>query len=208
MPADDLSPRVTARRLPPRIARNRHLQAASDAAVRERFEQAIAAHVAARRTALDALANAHQALADESNLDLTGDTRPAAVWQMIGRCLGIARAMLDLLALGYMAEVLHLGRALHEAARLLAAIGDPEEDPLLRKWLAGKYVTPSEVRKAEQRYEERLATAMVAEGKADLPRTETLTRQIHRHLSQAAHHQRPAVQGDVAPLLRTNVARA
>jgi hypothetical protein len=58
------------------------------------------------------------------------------------------------------------------------------------------------VRKAEQRYEERLAAKMVAEGKAEIRRTETLTRQIHKLLSESAHHQRSAVQEEVAPLLR------
>jgi hypothetical protein len=153
--------------------------------------------------ALNSLAAAHQQLADESDLDLTGDTRWAAVWQMMGRCLGIARAMVELLSLGYTAEVLHLGRALHEGTRLLDALGDEEEDALLRKWLAGRYVSPTEVRKAEQRYEARLAAAMVAEGRPELARTERLTRRIHRRLSEAAHHQRPAVHGDVAPMLRT-----
>jgi hypothetical protein len=202
MPIDDLSPPVTARRLPPRIVRNRSLQAGRDGADRERFEHVIDAHAAARRKALDALADWHQALADESDLDLVGDTRPAAVWQMMGRCIGIARAMLDLLALGYAAEVLHLGRALHEATRLLSALGDDEEDSLLRKWLAGKYVSPADVRKAEQRYEERLAAKMVAEGETELPRTETLTREIHKRLSEAVHHQRPAVHGEVSLQLR------
>ena len=202
MPDDDLSPRVSARELPPNIRRNRAVQAATDAADRKRLEQAIAAHVTARRMALDTLAGAHQTLADGSDFDLTGDTRPTAMWQMMGRCLGIARAVLELLVQGYTAEVPHLGRALHGATRLLDALGDPDEDALLRKWLAGKYVRPTEVRKAEQRYEERLGAVMVAEGKPELARTETVTRQIHKRLSEAAHHQRPAVQGDVAPLLR------
>ena len=202
MPFDDLSPRVTVRDLPPRIARNRQLQASTNAVDRARFEPAIAAHLTARRMALDTLADAHQALADGSDLSLTGDTRPAATWQMMGRCIGIARAMLDLLALGYTSEVLQLGRALHEATRLLSALGDEEEDGLLRSWLTGKYVSPADVRKAEQRYEERLAAKMVAEGKAEISRTETLTRKIHKRLSEAAHHQRPAVEGEVAPPLR------
>ena len=199
----DLSPRVTARNLPPRITRNRLTQAATNAADRERFEQPIAAHLTARRMALDALAEAHRTLADKSDLDLTGDTRPAAVWQMMGRCLGIAGAMLDLLQLGYTAEVLHLARSLHEATRLLAALRDPGENALLLRWLAGGYIKPSEVRKAEQRYEDRLAAAMVAEGRAEIARTEALTRSVHQLMSKAAHHQRSAVQGEVAPELRT-----
>jgi hypothetical protein len=202
---DELNPRVAARKLPARIARNRLEQAGRDAADRARFEQPIAAHLAARRIALDALAAAHQALADGCDLGLTSDTRPAAVWQMSGRCLGIARALVSLVEQGFTAEVLHLGRALHEATRLLSALGDPEEDDLLRTWLAGEYVSPGTVRGAEERYEQRLAAAMAAEGRSELPRTGPVTKKIYTKMSEAGHHQRPAVEGDVAPMLRTMV---
>jgi hypothetical protein len=161
------TPHVTARKLPPRIARNRVEQAARDAADGARLRQPISAHVAARRIALDLLTSTHQGLADGSDLDLTGSTRPAAVWQMAGRCLGIARALICLLEQGFTAEVLHLGRALHEATRLLSALGDREEDALLRKWLAGEYISPGSVRAAEERYEQRLAAAMAAEGRSE-----------------------------------------
>src|SRR5207244_275334 len=60
MPPDELNPRVTARKLPPRIARNRLEQAARDVTDRASLQQPIAAHLAARRIALDALATAHQ----------------------------------------------------------------------------------------------------------------------------------------------------
>lgn len=205
MPPDELNPRVTLRKLPPRIARNRLEQAARDAADRARLEQPIAAHIMARRIALDALASAHQALADGCDLDLTGSTRPAAVWQMAGRSLGIAQALICLIEQGFTAEVLHVGRALHEATRLLSALGDPEEDALLRKWLAGEYITPGTVRAAEERYEQRLAAAMTAEGKSELPRTGPVTKKIYTKMSEAGHHQRSAVDGEVAPLLRTIV---
>jgi hypothetical protein len=205
MPSDELNPRVTARTLPPWIARNRLDQAALDIADRARLQPPIAAHVAARRMALDALATAHQTLADGCDLDLTGNSRPAAVWQMAGRCLGIARALICLVEQGFTAEVLHLGRALHEATRLLSALGDPEEEVLLRKWLAGDYVSPGAVRAAEEHYEQRLGAAMATEGRAELPRTGPVTKKIYTKMSEAGHHQRPAVEGDVAPPLRTMV---
>jgi hypothetical protein len=203
MPPDQLNPSVMARNLPPRIARNRDEQAARDAADRPRLEQPIAAHLTARRLALDALAHAHQALADGSDLDLTGRSRPAAVWQMAGRCIGIARALISLIEQGFTAEVLHLGRALHEASRLVSTLGDPNEDELLCKWLDGDYVSPGVVRVAEQRYEERLAAVMIAEGKPELARTGPVTKHIYTKMSEAAHHQRAAVEGEVSPLLRT-----
>jgi len=130
MPPDELNPCVAARKLSPRIARNRLEQSARNAADGAHLEQPIAAHVMARRIALDMLVATHQALADGCDLDLTGSTRPAAVWQMAGRCLGIAQALIYLVEQGFTAEVLYLGRALHEATRLLSALGDPEEDAL------------------------------------------------------------------------------
>ena len=187
MPPDELNPRVTARKLPPRIARNRLEQASRDATDRARLQQPIAVHLLARRIALDALATAHQALADGCDLDMTGSTRLAAVWQMAGRCLGIAQALICLVEHGFTAEVLHLGRALHEATRLLSALGDPNEDALLRKWLAGEYVSPGTVRAAEERYEERLAAAMAAEGRSELPRTGPVTKKIYTKMSEAGH---------------------
>lgn len=47
---DDLTPRISGRKLPPRILRNRELQAVTDSMDRERFEKAVEAHVRARAT--------------------------------------------------------------------------------------------------------------------------------------------------------------
>src|SRR6516225_8179284 len=85
MPSD-LNPRLSPRDLAANIRCNRALQAVKDEQDRTRFEDVIAAHARARETALDELAEAHQAIADGWDFELTGDTRPAAMWQMMGRC--------------------------------------------------------------------------------------------------------------------------
>jgi len=46
---------------------------------------------------------------------------------------------------------------------------------------------------------------MAAEGRSELPRTGPVTKKIYTKMSEASHHQRPAVEGEVAPLLRTMV---
>lgn len=38
----------------------------------------------------------HQQIADRTDVDLAGETRWAAMWQMAGRCIGYARALLVL----------------------------------------------------------------------------------------------------------------
>ena len=118
------------------VLRSREEQAARDEGARARWEEAIETHIAVHRMALDFLDETHQWIADTYNFDLIGDSRPAAMWQMTGRCIGIARLICDALALGYTAEVLHLARALHEADRLADIFALPEGTDLLRKWLA------------------------------------------------------------------------
>jgi len=201
---DDLNPRIAPRKLPPRFARKRASQATTDEADRERYEQAIDRHLAAHRRALAWLADEHQLIADGYDFDLVGDTRPAALWQMAGRCIGIARLILDAVALGYTAEPVHLARVLHEADRLLDMFADPDEGPLLRQWLDDKaWVRPASARKAEARFEQRLADAMTTQGKQELERTKGHTERLYAEFSEAAHNRRRWVQDAVAPELRT-----
>jgi hypothetical protein len=188
------------------VRRAREEQATRDQADRKRYEPRIKAHLAAHRMALDFLAKSHQEIADELDLDLVGDTRLAAVWQMAGRCIGIARLILDALELGYTAEVLHLSRALNESAALLRVFAVEEGTPLLRRWLADEgedWVRRGETRAAEAEFEERLAEAMREAGLPELDRTDKQTRDLYSHESRAAHHRRRWTQDVVSPRLRT-----
>ncbi len=197
------TPRITPRRLPVYIESKRVRQAATDTADRKRYEKPINAHLAAQRMALDGLEHTHQQLADGYGFDLVADTRPAAIWQMSGRCIGIARLILDSVALGYTSEHLILIRSLHEADRLLDVFCDPDESGLLTRWLSDeRTIKPSESRKAEQRFEERLGEWMTDEGLPELPRTEQPTRELYGKYSEAAHHRRTYVQDLVSSPLR------
>jgi hypothetical protein len=194
---------IKPRRLPAYVERNRARQAATDTADHKRYGKVIDAHVAAQRMALDGLEHVHQQLADGYDFDLVADTRPAAIWQMSGRCIGIARLILDAVALGYTSEHLILIRSLHEADRLLDVFCDSAESGLLALWLADeRTIKPSEPRKAEQRFEEGLVEWMTEEGLPELPRTEQRTRTLYGKYSEAAHHRRAYVQELVSSPLR------
>lgn len=203
---DPLTPSFSRTGLPEQVRRDRETQAATDEADREDWASAIDGQIAAHRLALDFLAQTHQWIADEFDFDLVGDTRPAAIWQMSGRCIGIGQLILDALQLGYTAEVMHLGRALHEANRLAGIFGTEEGTDLVCKWLAdegAEWVRPSEVRIAEERFEERLAEAMEEAGLPRLEPTAERSREIYGEHSQAAHHRRRWSQDAVIPELRT-----
>ncbi|MFY9487211.1 MAG: hypothetical protein WAP35_00745 [Solirubrobacterales bacterium] len=204
--SDDLQPLVNPRALPDEVGSARRKMAEVDGRDRLRYEANIAAHLSARRSVLEFLEREHQRIADGTDLDLVAATRPAAAWQMAGRCVGIARLILDAVELGYCSELMHLARALHEADRLLNSFEDPEEDALLRKWLAdvgADWVRPTEARNAMERTEQRLAAAAREAGGPELRTTKQLSIDLYDLHSQAAHHRRRWVEDAVFPDERT-----
>jgi hypothetical protein len=192
--------------LPDAVGRNREIQRERDTALRKLYEPALEDHIAAHAIALNFLDERLQWIADNTDLDLTGDTRHAAAWQMCGRIVGIARLMLDALRLGYTAELLHLARAVHEADRLLFVFQIPEEADLVKPWLADEvWVRPKATREAEDRFELRLAEAMKKAGIPELRRTKEISEDIYEAHSEAAHHRRRWTQDAVFPDLRTMI---
>jgi hypothetical protein len=166
--------------------------AARDAAERQNKTNAatvaprIEAHLKAGRIAIETLRAAHQHIGDQTDLDLAGDTRQAAVWIVAGRCLGLSSALMDLLDSGYGAEAMPTARALHEATRLLDAFTDDGDDSLLTRWLADedqKWVRPKETRQAREDMISRLRVTMAeslqeAEAADDVERVAQLTEAI------------------------------
>jgi hypothetical protein len=67
--------------------------------------------------AVDFLVETHQWIAYQFDFALDGETRAAAIWAMSGRCLGIARFMLDGIGLGYTAELPCAGGARGQPSR-------------------------------------------------------------------------------------------
>lgn len=164
------------------------------------------------RTVLRLLEEDHQDIADLTDIDLVGDTRYAAVWQLSGRAIGLGRGVVALLAQDFCAEVLALGRTLHECTRLIDAFEDPEDGEvggaLLRRWLKdeGKdYIKPWEARAAECRGDQRHREAMLKDGFAPIPESSGLSFEMYDHLSRTAHNRRRPIQEDVDPVCRTMI---
>jgi hypothetical protein len=200
-------PPISKRELPQEVRGKRELAAQEDERSTKVLEPRIEAHIAAYEIALQELEDFHQRLADETDLDLIGDTRLAAVWQMAGRCIGLARAILVLLRLGFCGEAVVLGRSLHEADRLLDAFADSQECDLLDQWLSDegrhRWVRPRETREARDRSELRLDEAMRQAGVPPVKRTWNLSDELYDRYSAAAHNRRAWVQDAVSPDLRT-----
>jgi hypothetical protein len=169
-------------------------QAAEDAANQRIAGPRIEAQAMASRIVLDQLETWHQAILDTTNLDPSAETRGAAIWLVAGRCLGLAEAMWAQVRAGIDNEVLVTGRAIHEAARIVYALGDPEEDDLLRVWLDDedkyRWVRPKAAREAHDRFQEKLADAMEREGQNRLKSTLALNEELYDRLSRTAHSRR------------------
>lgn len=196
-PPEDLNPplRPFAEGIPDSVLETRRRRSEQDVRTRLVYESRIDAHIKFHRGVLDYLTNMHQWVADTYDFDIAANTRLVGLWEMAGRCLGIAKLILDSLEMGYTAEVLHLGRAVHEANRLLNVFHMQGEDDLVRRWLDGEYVSPGECRQAEERFDMFLAEEMKRRGHEPIgvERGE-LSRDMYGKLSEAAHHRRKWTQ--------------
>lgn len=137
MTSDDLDPALMRRplRQSERDARanGRKVDAQLESVVRPR----IAAHVSACRQALDVIEDELDRLTDTCSIDPTAGTRAAALWLLLGRCVGQQRAVLLLAEHGMAVEGRPLDRTVKEMTNLvkaMAADGQPAEK-LARQWL-------------------------------------------------------------------------
>jgi hypothetical protein len=134
---DDLDPAIASRPLRQdeleARASGREVDAALEPVVRPR----IAAHLSACRQALDVIEAELDRLTDTLSIDPTARTRAAALWLLLGRCVGQQRAVLLLAEHGMAVEGRPLDRTVKEMANLvkaMAADGQPAEK-LARQWL-------------------------------------------------------------------------
>lgn len=156
------------RELPRDVVAARALQQQFDEANEAIAGPRIEAQIAANRLVLDRLENFHRRIGDETDLDLLGYSQDSARWLLAGRCLALAEAMWALVRSGLTNEALVIGRSIHEATRLLLAVGLAEDEDLLRLWLdddgRNKYVKPKAAREAHAAFERRLAEVVVQSG--------------------------------------------
>lgn len=201
--SDDLNPEIKRTGLTEEVKRNRALHAQYNERERPYYEPRIQVHTAAHRAGIAAVERPLQALADELDFDLTGDSRPAALWQMSSRCIGIMRLMLDALDMGYTEEPVFLARELHEASGLIDVFVDPDEADLLRKWLADENaVMPKAVHAAIKRSNEKLAVKLPH---VPVEKMSELGKLIYAVQSEAAHHRRRFTQDSISVPLRMSL---
>ena len=206
LPGVDLQPRVSSRSLPSDVRRAR-----ADAQEADRTMEAVVAarvtgHVAAYGMAVDVVEALHQRIADETDCDLTADTRWAAIWQLAGRSIGYARAVIVLANAGVGDEALPTARAMHECVRLLDVVTYNDDRQLLARWLVdddGSYVRAGDARNAIESNEEKLAEMMIVAGEQRIPNTRHLSDELYHRMSVVTHNRRQATQPAVAGPLRS-----
>jgi hypothetical protein len=209
--APGLNPELEYRDLPAEVARLREAATALYARQHAVAGTRVAAHLAVCNDAYGELVRYHAGVADRVDFDLRAYTRPAALWALSGRCLGLLRSVLVQVEAGVCCEALVTGRGLHEALQLLLVVSLPPEEAILRKWLddEGKYeyVSAGESRKAYHRLGEKL-TELIAEAGADdvVPDVAKVANDLYDRLSRAGHNRRQAVLDAVSiPMRRMTV---
>ena len=155
------------------------------------------------RTALEALAAGHAHLVDHSDLELEGDTRWAARWQLAGAALAYANALVDLSDRGYVDAALPTSRALYESLGVLGVVNDDAEQTILDRWLEDREVQPKKVRAAAERQAERAVAEAAAQGvELDVEGVSQPMELIYRGLSDVSHVRRSGLRGMVSVPLR------
>jgi hypothetical protein len=129
-PVGDFEVELHGEELAADVVAARQEAAAADELIAAILQPRFDGHILASQTAIDALIDAHRQIVDRTDLDLDAETRPLAVWELAGRCLALATALLDQLRLGYGPETVGTMRVLHEAVNLLMVAVDEEEGRL------------------------------------------------------------------------------
>lgn len=183
-------------------------RSAAVARARERFETVeennwqvlgprIAAHLDGYMAAVGEIAQAHHWIADHTELDLTADTRPTALWLVSGRCIGQANASLGLLRAGYVLQVPPLLRCMQEGLTLLSAL--QHDDKVLKKWNRDRNsVDMKQALASVDRWQEQMREDMLKAGVRPTGRTKSFFKQGYGRLSEFTHYRRRHIVDEVA----------
>jgi hypothetical protein len=144
----------------------------------------------------------HTAIADRTDLDLTAYSRASAIWLLSGRCLGLLEVLIVQAEAGIDNEATIVGRAIHEANRILFAFtADAEDDELVRIWLddEGKYgyVKQGAARAVNDRFEENMNAALVDQGLPAIGTTKSGSEELYDRLSRTVHNRRSSCVSSV-----------
>lgn len=105
--------------------------------------------------AVDALVELHERVGSAFAEGLSGEDEPAAIWELSGQALGLARAYLVLLRGGYIPASGVMARALHETLIGLQAIAGLDGEAVLGRYLAGHGIKMESARRAVQKTQRR-----------------------------------------------------
>jgi Family of unknown function (DUF5677) len=155
-------------------------------------------YLRAYEAVLGELDEAHVLITETEAFDLLGPSREAARWLLTGRCIGLARAGLDLVRLGYSSEMAPILRSLHEATRLLGVVCHKGEDDLVDRWIRGRHVSRREIMHAADRQEQRIRVEMIRAGERPVAPTKSFFDGQHGRWSEFAHHRRRHIADQVA----------
>jgi hypothetical protein len=200
--ARDLEVKIKARDLPQGVVELRKTAAERDAKLEEVVQPRIAGVIGTCRSLARQLQGWHASIADRTDLDLTGHSRASAIWLLSGRCLGLLEVLMVQAEAGIDNEATIVGRAIHEANRILFAfIADPDDDALVRVWLddEGKYgyVKQGAARAVNDRFEEKLNAALVAQGLPAIGTTKAGSEELYDRLSRTVHNRRSSCVSSV-----------
>ncbi len=140
-------PRIEDRELPEEVVEMREEADRLEQQARRALRKAIPRRCDLLRKPLTIHAELLRVPLDTSDLDLSLDTRWAALWPLASRSLSLSLAMVDLAELGYCAEVFPTARTVHETNRKIRAFTFTEGDDAARDWLEGRPPTHARIQK-------------------------------------------------------------
>jgi hypothetical protein len=191
--------------LPSEVVDARKRSDVEEAALVERLEPELDVAFQTARDALDWLDRSHALVADRSDISLSADTgsRAQALWESSAAAIGLGRAFIDLVALGYHSQTIPTYRAIFELLGLIGVLGDVHEDEFLAEWLANREVKQWKVRQAAKRESDRVREQLKSDGYTELVGDAAqLMKKLYRPLSDSSHGRREAVRAYISETLR------
>jgi hypothetical protein len=191
--------------LPSHVVEARRRSELDEAVMLDRLAPSLSAALQTARDALDWLDRSHALVADRSDISLSGDTgsRAQALWESSAAAIGLGRAFVDLVALGYHSQTIPTYRAIFELLGLIGVLGDVHEDEFLAEWLANGEVKQWKVRQAAKRESDRVREHLKADDCTDVVRDAAqLMTSLYRPLSDSSHGRREAVRAYISESLR------
>lgn len=198
----DLEPQIVQGALPAEVDQRRAALNVARGALEAVLNPRLEGHLLVLRQQIDALQETHRLIGEQSDITVVTETRWAAIWELCGRCLSVARLLLDELGLGYTAETAGTIRVLDEGVHLLHAIVADADGGLVPRWLAGETVMPRDVRPIIAAAQAQAEAAFADQGINFEGDVVQLGREVYGHLSRAAHNARPGFAESVSRPLR------